>query len=86
MRKCPEVRALIDLQRNTGSNLRADRGEFLAVLNIGVIGVADHHAGCLEPFGRNTLEAATFQQSPRPAAKLPSAPPSIVETIGFRFR
>ena len=57
-----EVFGLIALQRNACCRLQTQGQEFLAVLDLRVGGVTDHHTWCFESTGSNAGNATAFQQ------------------------
>ena len=57
-----EIRALVALQRHAGGSLQALAQEFLAGLDVRVIGVTDHHPRRLEAGRRNTRYAFAHEQ------------------------
>jgi FAD/FMN-containing dehydrogenase len=63
MRKVLKSAGFVALQRHAGSGLQALGQERLARVQAGVVGVADDHAGRLEPLGRHARQAAGFQRA-----------------------
>src|SRR5690606_3732534 len=69
--KAPVVGAFVALERNPGGDLQAVGGKLPAVLNLGIVGIADHDAGRFEARRGNRLDAPLRQHRPNGAALLP---------------
>ena len=67
--KRPVVVAFVAHQRHAGRDLQAVVEELPAILQIGVVGVADHHTRRLKALGGDAAEAAALQQIPNAPAQ-----------------
>src|SRR5690606_8920409 len=69
--KAPVVGAFVALERNPGGDLQAVGGKLLAVLDLRIVGIADHNAGRFEAGRGNRLDAPLRQHRANGAALLP---------------
>jgi hypothetical protein len=76
------------LQRHAGGGLQAQGDELLRRLDLGIGGVADHHAGRLESRRRRRWESRARQQRAhrRPSSHCCSRPTFEAEGLGFAHR
>ncbi len=80
-----EVGRLVAHQRHAGGGLQAVGEEFLAVVDVGIVGVAHHHTGRLEAFGCHALDTAALEQRTHAAAQLHLLGLDLLETVGTGF-
>ena len=80
-----EICPFVAHQWHAGGRLQAQGEELLAVLQAGIVGVADHHARCLEARCRHAGQSARREQRTHLATELDLLGAQLVEAVGLRL-